>query len=236
MEGQRQSASTNILGHILGMLERGELRPGDKLPTERAFAQQLGVSRVPLREAVSALSVLGILEPRQGAGTYVGSYNPEVMGRVFYAYAVLEGTPLSEMAVTRKALESQVAWQAAIEATEEEKAAIQEAVDAYAELAKKPDTENFCDELVAADLAFHTAVATASHNGFMAKILGTVRATFDTLYAKSRTQDPKEAAKLAAEVDEAHKAIAAAIAAGDPQDAWSAAYAHLQWIEEQVEG
>ena len=41
---------------------------------------------------------------------------------------------------------------------------------------------------------------------------------------------------MAAEVDEAHKAIAAAIAAGDPQDAWSAAYAHLQWIEEQVEG
>ena len=59
---QRTSISQQVMDHILNLVERGELRPDDRLPPEREFAASLGISRVPLREAISALCVLGVLD------------------------------------------------------------------------------------------------------------------------------------------------------------------------------
>ena len=57
---QRTSISQQVVDYILNRIDRGELRPGDRLPSERDFAVSLGISRVPLREAVSAFCVVGI--------------------------------------------------------------------------------------------------------------------------------------------------------------------------------
>ena len=61
------------------MLTRGELHPGSRLPVEKDLAAQLGVSRGSLREGVRALATLGVLETRQGDGTYVTALDPRTL-------------------------------------------------------------------------------------------------------------------------------------------------------------
>jgi len=60
-----------IVEQLKDMLSRGELRPGDRLPSEREMAESLGVSRASVREALTALEAIGILDIRPGEGTYV---------------------------------------------------------------------------------------------------------------------------------------------------------------------
>ena len=69
---EKKSNSQAIADYILSRILDGTLRSGDKLDTERCLSEQLGVSRVSVREALSGLIVLGILEARQGAGTLCG--------------------------------------------------------------------------------------------------------------------------------------------------------------------
>ena len=65
-----------VIEGIKGMLARGELVRGSRLPVEKDLAELLGVSRSPLREGVRALAALGVVETRQGAGTYITSLDP----------------------------------------------------------------------------------------------------------------------------------------------------------------
>ena len=60
-----------IFGQIKSAIETGQLKPGEKLPTEREFVSRLGVSRVPIREALKLLANAGYIETRQGGGSYV---------------------------------------------------------------------------------------------------------------------------------------------------------------------
>jgi len=64
---------------IKDLIVSGEFAPGDRLPKETELAERLGLSRNSLREAVRALALVGVLEPRQGDGTYVTSLEPELL-------------------------------------------------------------------------------------------------------------------------------------------------------------
>src|SRR6478609_2560305 len=64
---------------IKEMIVSGQLRPGDRLPREADLAETLGLSRNSLREAVKALSLMNVLDVRQGDGTYVTSLDPELL-------------------------------------------------------------------------------------------------------------------------------------------------------------
>jgi len=73
------SLTDQVVDGVKRMILTGELRPGDRLPVEKDLAAALGVSRGSLREGVRALAVLGVLDVRQGAGTYVTSLDPRVL-------------------------------------------------------------------------------------------------------------------------------------------------------------
>ena len=79
----RDAAATQAVGHIQDLIRRGEVRAGEKLPSERELARILGVSRSTLREAIRALIVMNILVARHGDGTYVSSLEPEVLSAPF---------------------------------------------------------------------------------------------------------------------------------------------------------
>src|SRR5215213_9380986 len=74
-----RSRSNVVIDGIRQMIMSGELVPGSRLPVERELGERLGVSRGPLREGVRALVVLGVLETRQGDGTYVTSLGPSLL-------------------------------------------------------------------------------------------------------------------------------------------------------------
>ena len=108
------SVTRQALEHIQRMIIEGELKPGDRLPPEHELADQLGVSRGSLREAVGALSHANILDVRRGDGTFVTSLEPdELMSGVVFALELVQARDMDEVLEVRRLLFPQAAALAA---------------------------------------------------------------------------------------------------------------------------
>lgn len=196
----------------------GRLAPGARLPTEVALAAQFAVSRTVVREAVSRLKSLGMVDSRQGSGVYVRAAGAEPLR--FEAAHLASRDAVVQMAELRRPLESEVAALAAERRTPQDLARIRAAIGAL-------------DEAVAAgqggaeqDLAFHLAVAEAAHNPFL---IGTLQYLHGLLQGAIRVTRANEARRddFAREVAREHERIAQAIEAGDPVAAREAAKTHM---------
>lgn len=213
-ELQRKSAGDVVVDYIVSLISKGELKTGDRLPNERELSAQLNVSRVSLREAISSLAVAGVLERRQGAGTYVGSFDPVEMGKTAYLFSLLGGADLSQVLNTRRALEAESAWQTAQNAGKAEKAAITNAL--------KAAEKKFGQETV---LAFHLAVADGAGNTFLRQLLETVAHTGNSLWENQKAPAPDKDTTL----DYMAK-VEKAIVSGDSQTAYSVMYEYMAWL------
>src|SRR5918994_2109476 len=99
---------TRMIDGIKGMLTRGELQPGSRLPVEKDLAAQLGVSRGSLREGVRALATLGVLETRQGDGTYVTSLDPGMLlSPLTFLADLQQPAHAADLLAVRRGLESE---------------------------------------------------------------------------------------------------------------------------------
>ncbi|MGH8167925.1 MAG: FadR/GntR family transcriptional regulator, partial [Woeseiaceae bacterium] len=76
---KRQALPEQIVRQLIGLVRSGALKPGDRLPAERALADELGVGRPTLREALRALQLLGILDIRHGGGVFVSELEPDTL-------------------------------------------------------------------------------------------------------------------------------------------------------------
>lgn len=141
---------------IKEMIVSGALRPGDRLPKESELAAELGLSRNSLREAVRALSLIRILDVRQGDGTYVTSLDPQLLleAMSFVVDFHRDDTVLEFLAV-RRILEPAATAMAAHRIGEEELETLSAQLDA---LGPQPSVE----ELVACDLEFHRGIVQSS--------------------------------------------------------------------------
>lgn len=99
------SVTTKAIDSIRAMIRSGELAPGDRLPPEGELAEQLGVSRGSLREAVRALSEISVLDVRRGDGTYVTSLSPsELLSGMIFAMELFQAKDLDEVTEVRSLL------------------------------------------------------------------------------------------------------------------------------------
>ncbi len=145
-----------IAEQIAGMIATGELPPNARLPSERDLAVRLGVSRPPVREALIALEVEGLVDVRMGSGVYV---RQEAASRAstWKMRKAGEVGPF-ELLAARRMVESTIAAEAAKNATAEQLDAIQETVDSIRNDATRYDLRHPADRL------FHVRVAEASGN------------------------------------------------------------------------
>jgi DNA-binding FadR family transcriptional regulator len=145
-----------IAEQIIAMIASGELAPNARLPSERDLALRLGVSRPPVREALIALEVEGLVDVRMGSGVYV---RQEAASRAstWKVRRKAEIAPF-ELLAARRLVESTIAGEAAKNATAEQLEAIQETVDAIRNDAQRYDLRHPADRL------FHVRVAEASGN------------------------------------------------------------------------
>ncbi|AOP46731.1 FadR/GntR family transcriptional regulator [Streptomyces lydicus] len=150
---------------IKGMIVSGALRPGDRLPKESELAADLGLSRNSLREAVRALSLIRILDVRQGDGTYVTSLDPQLLleAMSFVVDFHRDDTVLEFLAV-RRILEPAATAMAAGRIGPGELDALEAQLDA---LGPDPSVE----DLVAGDLEFHRGIVAASGNSVLCSLL-----------------------------------------------------------------
>lgn len=167
MPASVSSLSEQAAGQIMEMiLVEKRFRTGDKLPNELELAQELGISRVTLREAVRILCTRGIVEIRRGRGTFVTANGN----------AMADLTPLGNLAVSNRDLleirmmaEPAVAYYAAKRASAEEKRRIRELSDRIEHILTN-DRDNI-QERLRLEQDFHNAIASASHNPFMNQLL-----------------------------------------------------------------
>ena len=224
-----------VVSGIKRMLLDGTLGPGQRLPVEADLARALGVSRGPLREGVRALSYLGVLETRQGAGTYVTALDPALLLAPVSFLADLQrpgGSPaLHEV---RRLLETEAAALAARHAGPQALAAAQEALAAAQEALDAVSGPGEVDPqaFVEADVRFHRAVAQASGNPVLAALVQAFAGP--TVRARVRRATGEEGA-LARTVQE-HRAVLEALRAGDPDRARLRMGAHLLAVEDFLAG
>src|SRR5213078_4133630 len=116
---RRGTTSEEVIAQLREMIHRGELRPGDRLPPERDLAKLLGVSRPTLRAGIRSLSAVGVLQSRQGAGTFVVEANasPILDSNPLRLMASLQNFSSAEMFEARLSLEMAIAGLAAERAT-----------------------------------------------------------------------------------------------------------------------
>jgi len=204
----------------------GRLSEGDRLPTEAALAEQFGVSRTVVREAVSRLKSLGLLDSRQGSGVYVRAAGVEPLR--FEMPHVASREAVIQMVELRRALEAEVAALAAERRTPEDVTRIREAIDAlHAAVAAGG---NGADE----DVRFHRAIAEAARNPFL---IGTLQYLRQFLHGATRVTRANEArrADFAREVAQEHAQIVDAIEGGDPLRAREAAKSHMDNAIRRIE-
>ncbi|MFI0896563.1 FadR/GntR family transcriptional regulator [Streptomyces sp. NPDC020983] len=207
---------------IKEMIVSGALRPGDRLPKESELAAELGLSRNSLREAVRALSLIRILDVRQGDGTYVTSLDPQLLLEAlsFVVDFHRDDTVLEFLAV-RRILEPAATAMAASSIPEDELDALQGKLDA---LGDQPSVE----ELVASDLEFHRGIVAASGNSVLCSLLdGLSGPTTRARVWRGLTQEDAVSRTLLE-----HRAILAALRDRDAEAARSWATVHIASVEQ----
>ena len=214
-----RALSDTVAQQIQKQIEKGSFATSGKLPTEAVLAQEFGVSRTVIREAISRLKNEGMVEPRQGSGVFIVERAGIRPLRIDYAQAVEPGSVVQILAL-RRAIEAEVASEAAMRRTDAQMADIDGA------LAKIGTAVAEGEDGVAEDVAFHRAIANATGNPYFLKTL-----TFLNQYLEAGTLVTRKNEALredfSRQVREEHAAIAAAIRAGDPMAARNAAQTHL---------
>jgi GntR family transcriptional repressor for pyruvate dehydrogenase complex len=207
---------------IKEMIVSGELRPGDRLPKEADLAERLGLSRNSLREAVRALSLIRILDVRQGDGTYVTSLQPEVLlDTVGFVLDFHRDDSVLHLLEVRRILEPAATAIAATRMTD----------DQLAELGRLVDPVGAAidlNALIAADLEFHRLIAVGSGNPVLASLMESLSAP--TLRARVWRGLTQEGAVT--RTQEQHQAIHQALVAREPELARSWATVHIAGVEQ----
>ena len=166
-----RSQTDVVIDGIKSMLTRGELRAGSRLPIEKDLAAQLGVSRGSLREGVRALATLGVLETRQGDGTYVTSLDPVVLlSPLGFLADLQQPAHAADLLAVRRVLEAESVSLAATRLSDDELAELESVLQGVDDLlAGEPDID--LEQFIQADTDFHGIIAAASGNPALAAII-----------------------------------------------------------------
>jgi GntR family transcriptional regulator, transcriptional repressor for pyruvate dehydrogenase complex len=191
---RRGTTSEEVVSQLQEMIHNGELRPGDRLPPERDLAKLLGVSRPTLRAGISSLAAVGVLQSRQGAGTFVvGADGPPTLdSSALRLMASLHGFTSAEMFEARQSLEMAIAGLAAERATGDQMASMAEELTGMFASLDEPE------QFLVHDMRFHQMVAAASGNRILTALMNMVATILFEVRSKTvkRARDLKESAEM----------------------------------------
>ena len=219
----------NIVEQIEQQILSGNLAPGDKLPSERELGEQFEVSRTAVREAMKALRQRGLVEIHPGRGTFVIDSTTQAMRHslgLMVKIEQLEGT--QNLVEVREIIEPEIAALAARRATDEDIAAMSEAITAMDNTLD--DTLVDADAFIEADLDFHLALAEGTQNALVLALIDTLIDVLRELRKRtSQTHGGLERAQYH------HKLILQAVERRDPGEARECMRAHMQQVREDSE-
>lgn len=201
----------------MDLISRGELKPGDHLPSERELCKDFGASRSSLREALRCLSIVGVLDARVGEGTSVANDGEKFLRKIIEWRLITEQHDIENLLVVRIALEGVSAANTARLATAEQMEKLRRIIK---KMQASIDDERAYATL---DLEFHLTLAEASGNTLVSNLIELVRSQL--VKALHKVLVVPHALPLA---QKEHRAIFEAIERHDPEAARAAMQAHLE--------
>jgi GntR family transcriptional regulator, transcriptional repressor for pyruvate dehydrogenase complex len=210
-----------VYKQLVSLIARGYLKPGEKLPSERVMAQELGVSRQSIRESIYRAKTAGLIEVRQGEGTFVIS---SVKGDLKPPLSLLleeQAEKVFEFLEIRKPIEAWCAEKASEEATSADLKRMQ-GILRKMERVKPPEPA-----WESADLDFHASVAAATHNVIAMHVMEGLKDSFHAYFrVKKFTTKPERKQVLLRQ----HKDIFEAIKQKNPKEARKKIMEHLDYV------
>jgi GntR family transcriptional repressor for pyruvate dehydrogenase complex len=213
----KTSISDEIVEQIISLISRGDLKPGQRLPSERELCKNFGAGRSSLREALRCLCIVGVLNARVGEGTSVAVDGAKFLGKIVEWRVMTEQHDIENLMEVRIALEGVTAASAALRCDEKDLLKI-DALMKKMEAATKKDEKQFAP----LDLEFHVTLAEASQNFLIVDLIAMIRGQLEK--ALSRVLLLPNARPLSFKE---HVAIVNAIKRHDPESAREAMQIHL---------
>ena len=214
--------SDQVLDQLRELIFREEFKPGEQLIPERELAEALGVSRTSVRNAINKLVVMGLLEQKQGQGTFVKKPEKRPRNPLEVAMQPQEAS-LEHLLEFRMGMECNAAYWAAMRAVDKDLRFLEKSItEMKVEVASgRLGTE--------ADVAFHMAIAYATQNPIHVQLM---RQFYDFLFVGIKEnlahlyKDPKNIEKILKQ----HTAISRAIGAHQPEQAFEAMHRHIAFV------
>jgi GntR family transcriptional repressor for pyruvate dehydrogenase complex len=218
------TVTDDAIDRLKEMIRSGQIKPGDRLPREPDLAESLGVSRNSLREAVRALSLLRILDVRQGDGTYVTALAADTLLAALSVVVDFHGdATLLEVVEVRRILEPAATALAATRIDDDTLAELEL-------LMERTTGSSTVEELVAADVEFHRLIATVAGNAALGAVLESISGPTQRMRVWRGIAGEGVIDRTIAE----HRAILDALHRRDPELARSWATVHVAGVEEWV--
>jgi GntR family transcriptional repressor for pyruvate dehydrogenase complex len=229
MSASAGSATDQAIAKLKALVSSGEFTPGARLPTERALTERFRISRSSLREAVRALTMVGVLEPRVGDGTYVTTLEPELLlTGIGFVSDLAKAESLLEIHHVRRVLESEATRLATPRLTEKDFEKLEECLE-------RMETADTVPAFIEADMAFHRVILDACGNSTLASLIENLSSgTFRARLWQSVVERGAVQATVAS-----HWSIYKALVARDVDGAAAADVMHLgiaeEWLRKLLE-
>jgi GntR family transcriptional regulator, transcriptional repressor for pyruvate dehydrogenase complex len=218
--------SNEVFDQIARFIRNGRFQPGTKLPAERELVALFNTSRPTIREALYRAELVGLIEVRHGAGSYVMASQPrEAMDRPIIDLIKKEAHRTSEFFDIRRGLEGWCAAQAAKVATRKD------LKEMKARLDRMKDLDVTDEDWESNDIAFHQALAASTGNPMAIRIMNILRDGFSAFYRFKRFIPNREEQEL---IWQHHADIYEAVRRKSPTDARGAIIAHMDFIESRL--
>ncbi|WP_338128582.1 FadR/GntR family transcriptional regulator [Bacillus infantis] len=210
---------------LMDMIKSGELKPGDKLASVQQLAENFQVGRSAVREALSALRAMGLVEMHQGEGTYIREFESNMLTLPVYTAMLMKKADVKNLLEVRRILEVGAVSAAAERRTVEQLAEIESALEQM----KKASDEELGEE---ADFQFHMAIAKASQNDLLISLMNNVSEMMVTTMRETRRIWLYSTEKALGRLTLEHQSIYESIRDQDGPRAKQLMLDHLHSVEE----
>jgi GntR family transcriptional repressor for pyruvate dehydrogenase complex len=221
---RKTRAYEEIVRQIQALVAQGQLKPGDRLMTERELAEQFGVSRVTVRQAMSVLQAMGLIESKVGNGTFARSGQVPTV-TVLASVLNPSRSSLLEQLELRRLIEPEVARLAATRATPGHLRDMARFIEAQER--RLEEGRPFVEE----DSAFHMAIARSAGNHLLVRMMESIH----ELLRESREHSLRTRAGMARSL-EGHRRVIDAVRRGDASGAQRAMLRHVREVESSITG
>ncbi len=182
----KKKLSDYVIDEIKRMLISGELQEGSKLPNQNDFATQLGVSRLPLREAMQRLSQMGVIVEKPGVGTHIIAGDPSLWDMKVEAPLLSDAKATLELIEARRCLEITIVKASVNRITKEDIEKLKKDIATMERALKRQDRTAY----LKSDMAFHFHLANASHNRYLLRMLKDIQALLEQFMMEAFSEIP----------------------------------------------